>query len=163
MVEYYSEQQAEKIFSKIFDEINETEPCAFFDYLVKKRNADFIIEVKTAYFSGNGTLGNVVIPEQQAIKLLAQKKFLLFIIDDINKIGLFVSPKRIYEYAHLHANKLNNGQRTIVMKVRRSNNILTLVEPVRCRTCLGSLKDFAIKYEKNEKKIQAVSVQAVQT
>lgn len=163
MTKYESEKYSENLFKTLFDSVKRTEYNSFFDYLCKKGPYQFKIEVKYTNLTGKNNIGYILFYEKRMIKLLSQSDFLLFITT--KKGNIFVSPKQIYNYGHLHYNKLNPDTRRIVLKVCEKKGKIFLVHPKKCRNCLGILKDFAIQYgdKKNEKKTEVVSVYPVFT
>ena len=156
MVKHLSEEEAEKRFVKLFDDVKRTEHSSFFDFLVKKGLMNFIIEVKKIYL-GKSRTASLIIHEDQMIKLLAQKNFLLYVITE--KGGAFFSPEQIYNFGHLHYNTLNPDMRKIYIKFQYEDNNLFMIPITKCRNCCGILKEFGVTYEDKKKlKIEVVPV-----
>ena len=133
------ENEAKKHLKEIYDYVKQTKHTEFYDYLVKKGTTKILIEVK--WVECRYKTAGIYVRWNQIQKLLKAKDFMLYIIT--SKGNFFISPSQVYSFAHVHFNRMNPSEKSILITAKiNNNNIFEIIEPTHCLNCNGRLFDY---------------------
>lgn len=132
-----AEDEAKKTLEKLYDVVKETKHNEFYDFLVKLNDIETLIEVK--YITMIHRSGHINIPFKRMIQFIKHGDFLIYYMS--NKGNKFITPEEIYETGHVHYNELNPSELRILIRIKKTDDGLKVIEPEACRFCIGRIKD----------------------
>ena len=139
-----AENQAKDILKSIFSNVTRTKYGTFYDYLVKQGNLSIRIEVKYCEIKYQSV--SMVLKWKQFWRLIESKEFLIYLMT--NKGNIFISPKQLFNFAHVHHYQRNFDLKTIRLRVTIKNGKLKIIEPEKCNPslCEGTIKKWLKNY-----------------
>jgi len=133
-----AEDKTQATFEKLFNTVKQTKYTEFYNYLVSKGTLNIKIEVKY-YDMKDKDFAYLYLKESQFKKLLKSENFLIYFMT--NNGSIFVTPKQIFKFAHIHHHEFNKNVLNIIMKFKFINGNLFFTDLIRCKRCLGKIKD----------------------
>lgn len=120
--------------AKYYSNLKKSKYKEFYDYLGTKDGRQIKIEVKYSYIQNKSA--HLIIQPGQFNKLVASKDFVIYL--RTNRGQLFIDPLGLLSHAHIHFNKLNPHEKSIVLRIYDAGNgDLKLKELENCQMCDG--------------------------